>query len=361
MKLWYRSILKEQVKCLLFFLFIFFILYALIEYSLHMNDFFKSRQLYFKEVVFYYFGQFLKRLDFLLPMALLLSVIKCLTSLNRRNEWLVLQTAGLSSRTALRPFFVVALASSFLLYGNFEYLLPYTLNYFDHLSTMRLHRSHFDKKRKQIHFIQLEDGSKVFYQSVDLQKKRFFDVFWIKSFDDVWKMKYLLIDSVKPIGFFVDHFERNRLGCIEKMASYERVLMNEIGFRANLSLKVGFEALPKQPKQHRGISELYGSLNRFAVHERRKIFVTILLKMTTPLIPPLLVVALSPFCLVYDHQRRVFFIYGLGLFSLFALYSLFDSVFFFGEGEITIPALGMFASFIGITLFFTRRFFLKIL
>ena len=101
MKKWQSYFYKEIAKVFFFFLFGFFFLYSVIEYSTHMDDFFKNSSLNINAVVLYYVNHFLKRLDFLVPMALLLSTIKVLTTLNARNEWTVFQVAGLSTRTLL--------------------------------------------------------------------------------------------------------------------------------------------------------------------------------------------------------------------------------------------------------------------
>jgi len=164
-KIWERYFYKEILKVFFFFLFGFFFLYCLIEYSMHMDDFIKNNHLQVREVVLYYVNQLLKRLDFLLPMALLLSTIKVLTTLSSRNEWTVLQTSGLSTRKLLRPLMVVAWGCCIMTYLNFEYFHPSALKHIDDFRVSHFKGTRMAQRRELIHLIPLSDNSKLLYQS----------------------------------------------------------------------------------------------------------------------------------------------------------------------------------------------------
>jgi len=67
MKQWKLYFYREISKVFFFFLFGFFFLYSIIEYSTHMDDFFKTPNANAYSIALYYVNQFLKRLDFLSP------------------------------------------------------------------------------------------------------------------------------------------------------------------------------------------------------------------------------------------------------------------------------------------------------
>ncbi len=352
---WERYFFCEILKIFFFFLFGFFFLYSVIEYSTHMNDFFKENHLQLGEVIFYYANQFLKRLDFLLPMALLLSSIKVLTSLLLRNEWLVLQTSGLSTRTLLRPFFSVALACSLMTYLNFQYFLPSALRHIDEFRIAHFQNSHLAKRRALIHLIPLPDNTKLLYQSFDKEKNVLFDVLWIKSLDDIWRIKYLNADPHQPIAKFADHIVRDSSGLLEKKESYPKIHLKDLHWHPRMA-RQGLI-----PFDQRSITALYQLKHRANTppYEIPKISTTLSFKLAIPLISPLLVIAVAPFCLVYRRHRHFFLVYALGLFGLFATYMLLDALSILSENGVIAPALAIYGPLLLLSSFFSWRFISK--
>ncbi|MGH2613316.1 MAG: LptF/LptG family permease, partial [Rhabdochlamydiaceae bacterium] len=318
-----------------FFLFGFFFVYSLIEYSTHMDDFFKTPTFNAASVVLYYLNQFLKRLDFLIPMALLLSTIKVLTTLNMRNEWTVLQAAGLSTRKLLRPFFTVALLCTTLLWVNFEFFLPSALQNIDEFRIANFHGSHLAKRREMIHLIPLKDHSKLLYQSYIPEKHQLFDVLWIKSQNEIWRMKYLCADPTNPTAYYVDYLARSPAGILEKKESYDSLTLNDLKWHPRMARKglVSFDQ-----KKISGLLQLAND-SQSSPYEIPRIKTALAFKIAVPLLAPLIVLALAPICLTFSRFRSSFFIYALGLFSLFALYMLLDSLTILSDHGIISPFL----------------------
>ncbi|MBS0647769.1 MAG: LptF/LptG family permease [Verrucomicrobia bacterium] len=354
-KVWQRYFFREILKVFFFFLFGFFFLYSLIEYSMHMDDFFQNHHFQLREVVLYYINQLLKRLDFLLPMALLLSTIKVLTSLNARNEWIVLQAAGLSTRKLLQPFMIIACASSILAYLNFEYFLPSALRHIDEFRISHFHGSKLAQRRELIHLIPLKDNTKLLYQSHDKEKNVLFDVLWIKSLDDIWRIKYLNGDPANPTAEYVDHIVRNSSGFLEKKESYPKLYLADLKWHPRMARKGLI------PFDQRSITELYRLRFKTKVspYEVPKIGTSLSFKVAIPLISPLLVIALAPFCLAYSRTRHFFLIYALGLFGLFAFYMLLDSLTILSDNGVITPTMAVFVPLALFASFFTWRFALK--
>lgn len=337
MNRWQIYFYKEIAKVFFFFLFGFFFLYSLIEYSTHMDDFFKNSSLGVGSVVLYYINQFLKRLDFLIPMALLLSTIKVLTTLNMRNEWTVFQVAGLSTRTLLRPFFTVAIVCTAFLWANFEFFLPSALQNIDEFRIANFHGSHLAKRRELIHLIPLKDNSKLLYQTYIPEKHQLFDVLWIKGQNEIWRMKYLSADPTTPTAYYVDRLIRSPTGILEKKESYETLSLNELKWHPRMARK------GLVPFDQKRITELLRLAKnpQSSPYEVPRIRTALAFKTCIPLLAPLIVLALAPVCLTFSRFRSLFFIYAIAIFSLFALYMLLDSLTILSDHGIISPLLSV--------------------
>jgi lipopolysaccharide export system permease protein len=353
--IWRRYFFKEILKFFFFFLLGFFFLYSVIEYSTHMSDFFKERQWQPQEVVLYYANQLLKRVDFLVPLALLLATIKVLLSLKIGNEWIVLQTSGLSARKLLTPFWHIACGCTLFIFLNYHYFLPTALRHIDEFRVSHFHSSHLAKRRELIHLIPLQDNTKLLYQSYDKEKNLLFDVLWIKSLDEMWHIKYLNGDPTLPVAHFADHIVRTPAGVLEKKESYAQVHLQELKWhprRARQGLI---------PFEQRNLTELYKL--RFSPHtspyEIPKITTALLFRLFMPWVSPLLVMAIAPFCLSYQRQRHYFLLYALGIFGLFATYMLLDALSILSENSLLPPLIAIGAPFILLASFFTWRYLQK--
>ena len=220
-KVWQRYFLFEILKTFFLFLFCFFFLYALIDYSMHMQEILKNKKISVGDLSVYYGMLFSKRCGLLLPLSLLIASVKVLTSLNQRNELLALQTSGIPVHHLTRPFFFVGLLCVGLSYCNFEILAPKSLNYIDHFEKKYLKKKKgYKAKKPAIHALPLDDGTRLLYQNYDPDTKEFFDIFWILSIDEIYHIKTLKITDSHPIGTFVDHMKREGDGEIKKVASY---------------------------------------------------------------------------------------------------------------------------------------------
>src|SRR5579872_6259430 len=180
--IWKRYIFREIVKIFALFLCSFFLIYSLIDYSTHMQDFIQNKEIQIHDIFIYYAHQFIKRANLLIPLALLIATIKVLTTFNTHRELLALQAAGISLKKLLRPFFFVALFCSLFNFLCSELLLPASLNYTD-----QFRHAHFKQpqtgKKERIPVVTLKDGSKLFYQYYDASRHLFFDVVWVRSLD----------------------------------------------------------------------------------------------------------------------------------------------------------------------------------
>src|SRR5262249_36034140 len=145
----------------------------------------------------YYLAEFISRAELLIPVALLLSTIKVLTTLNLHRELVALAVSGISLKRILRPFWITALFCTALLYINFQWGLPsawHTITQFE--------ERFFDaaKEESQVHSLQVKDGSYLFYRHFDAKKEHFCTLFWVESTDRIYKMESLDPFSTPPVG-----------------------------------------------------------------------------------------------------------------------------------------------------------------
>lgn len=219
-QLWERYILQELLKFFVFFIFCFYFLYFLIDYSTHIQELMRGRFIPLGKIAQYYGFQFIKRLEIILPLSLLISIIRLLCNLNIHHELIALQSAGLSIKKILRPFFFLGILCSLINLAIMEFALPYSLNFIDKFYYAHLRHSERGKHREPLHVLHLKDQSKLVYQYYDASMEAFFDVIWIRKPHDLWRMKYLKINGNYPQGEWVDHLKRNSEGFFEKEQSF---------------------------------------------------------------------------------------------------------------------------------------------
>lgn len=341
--LWERYLFREILKVFFLFLGCFFFLYALIDYSMHMQDFIVDKRIQISHIVIYYFFHFIKRADLLIPLALLISTLKVLFALNARGELIALQASGLPRKKILRPFFSIALTCVLFNLMSSECLLPSSLNFLDRFR--QEHFKHYESRphrREPIHVLHLKDRSKIIYQTVDSDKKLFHDVFWIRSVDEIWRMQSLSADPENPIGFYVDHLQRNSDSNFEKVESFDQYRFSKFRWQPDPTGK-GYT-----PLENRALSELVRLLqkSKTTAYEYPQVLTHLLFKIAMPFLSLLVVTAGAPFCLRYSRNLPIFFTYAIALFAFIAFFALMDAAVILGENLVISPYLAILAPII---------------
>jgi lipopolysaccharide export LptBFGC system permease protein LptF len=301
---------------------------------------FQRNTIGFTEVTLYYFAHFIRRLQFLVPFALLLSTLTVLCQMSLRRELLALLVGGISKKQIFRPFLVIALLSSGSIYLNFEYLEPYTLPYIDQFEVKYFHSA--ERKGNQIDKLStlyLEDGSKMIYQKYDMQKQALFDVFWVLSPDAVIHMKYFKPDQIPPLGSYVDQFTRNQEGRFIRMTSENEKIFPQIKFKHKDLKKV------LKPLENYALSELWqtlqtnkeGKIARMNPEEWTMWYFKILI----PLISLWVVITTVPECFIFDRQVSIFKIYCWALFLLVFFFTAFNSAVILGQSGVISPLIAL--------------------
>lgn len=351
MKIWYRYLFRQLLKTFLFFLICFFAMYVIIDLSVHGVRFLSIGKATFSEISLFYLHNFAMHLHLFMPIAFLLSILKVLLDLNSHNELVALQMAGLSKKILLRPFFLLATFLSLILYINNQWLAP------DALDASDAFRSQHSKKRKKVkrehlYNLALDDDTELIYQSFDEKKKELFDVFWVKSANDIWHMKYLKIDAKHAKGRFVDRLQRNDQGQFEKTESFLEYSFRKLPWNEHTELERFV------PFENRSLLTLLKQALTLSA-DRPRIFCHLHYKMALPLIPYFILIALSPVAMHFSRTRSSFLIVAISLLAFIGLMTILDGMLILGENRVIPGYLAIWGP-IAIAFFATLRPFAKL-
>lgn len=333
-KIWERYFLKEFAKIFFLFMASFCFLYVLVDYSIHGRMFSKIG-ISLNEVFIYYGFHFVKKAEILIAFALTLATVKVLTSSNMHNELVALFVGGVKAKSLLRPFFIVSVFCMCFLYFNFEFLTPKALQALQEFKDVRLTEKTNNRQQKEsIHQMPLSDNSTIVYQSYDSNLKAFFDVFWIRSSDQIFRIKYLFPHGKDPLGYFIDHLIRNTEGRFILFESFEEKIFDEMRFDEELLRS----ALISPERQ--SLSQLWSNLSfskRKLTDKEALILTTFSYKAIIPLICLLTIMAPAPFCVRFNRNFPVFLIYGMSIFLLISFFTFMDAAMILGESQTLSP------------------------
>ena len=339
-KIWQRYFFIELCKVFFFFLVSFFFLYSLIDYTTHMGDFVIEGKFRLKELCSYYGFQFIKRGFLLLPLSLLISTIKVLCTMNASRELVALQASGVKLKSLLSPFFLLGTICCVFNWVSSQTLLPHALTSLDRFDDI----SHYNgrEKKEPFHVLHLKDESKLIYETHDTQTNTFCDVYWVKSFNEIWRIKTLTADPKKPIAELADHLVRGKDGTLTKVESYEKCIINGIKWQTGLNRKGII------PIESRKVSDLFKVLahkNEISKKQASEVLTTLCYKLIMPLLSLLVLIAIAPFCIRYTRNTPTFYIYAGGLFGFITFFLLMDSFVILGSHNTLKPMIAILLPF----------------
>lgn len=324
----HRYYLKEVVKVFTSVLCGLFGLYILIDYTSRTS----GLRLGFTELSQYYFLTFVYRMDILLPFALLVAGIKTLCQSNLRQELVAMRASGISTPYLLRPFFWIALAAMAAIYLNTQFLVPQAAQW---INTTEDHYSLNNKRGDMaVHHVTLDDDSRLLYLSYDRSKNIFVNVFWIRSLDDIYRIKTLKPDTSPPIAYQVDHLTRIADGSLVPTAFYDTMTIDEI--RLTPEEIAENVILPSE----RSLTQLWQRLSISednVTYTAAQIQAAFYKKMAMPWLCLIALLAPAPLCVVYRRPLRVFFIFAGSIFSLFTLSVMLSMGFTLTQSQLLSP------------------------
>ncbi|MBA3957650.1 MAG: LptF/LptG family permease [Parachlamydiaceae bacterium] len=336
--IWERYFLKEICKTTFFFIACFYGLYVLIDYASHSASFHHHQiQFQWGEVSLYYVCELAERLEILLPFALLLATIRTLCNLNVHNELIALMSSGISLKRLLRPFLIVGIAATAFMYLNTEFFLPTALTELKHIDTARSNKKTKNRPKAAAKHLTLDDGSTMIFQRYETADNYFFDAFWVRSIDDVYRIKHLYPNTQNqdkaPFGEFVDHLQRNQEGQLIVAESVEHKTFPEMRFNK----KTLFETITHPEEQ--SISVLWSKLPSGNIQSDKdaRLIATFYKKLANPWFCLFVILGPAPFCLFITRRLPIFFIYAGCIFALLAGFLIIDAFVLLG-GRQALPA-----------------------
>ena len=329
MKIWKRYLLGRIGKTFLFILACILAGYILVDLSINGFRFFSKGTTTFADIALYYLRQFAMHLELFLPLSFLLAALKVLFDLNSHRELVALQMAGLSKKKLLSPFFLFAGILTLASYINSQWFAPTAQE-----AVYAFRESHpkgkTKTKREHVFTLSLDDDSELVYQNFDEKKKELFDVFWIRSPDDIWHMKILNFDSKPPQGRFADRLIRTKEKQFIKLESHETIALPDLRWDED-AIVHKFVPFENRPISHLLVQACYDNA------DRQRISSHLHYKFALPLLPFLVIIGISPVSMRFARRHPTFLITACSLFAFVSLMTVLDGMLILGE-NLVLPS-----------------------
>lgn len=341
MKIWERYFYQQLLKNAGLFLLIFYGLYILIDYASHLSGVnYHHSKLKMGEFLLHYLSEFSLRADILLPFALLIGTIHTLCQMNLHSELIALLAGGYSLKRLLRPFLLTGLIGVALLYLNNEIFLPKALKNISRLDTKYAKSRSKNQNLTMAESIRLDNGALLIYKDFDRASQQLFEVYFLPSLEEVWRIEILEPFSHPPQGYGVDYFKRDE-GVLAYQNSYatspfpsmqwdEKKLSETLTLPKELPLSTLMQAPPESAQAEEN-------------EKAARTLTALYQKLALPWLALLAIIGPAPFCLRFSRQLPVFFIFAFSIFGLVAIYLVMDAFIMLGERQVLSPSTAIFA------------------
>lgn len=352
--LWERHLFHQLLKTLFFALACFYLLYIVIDYSIHSHHFSKNTHLGWIDVGTYYFYLLTKRSDLVLPLAFIIASNKVLLGLNQSHAMIALLVGGLNKLILLRPLFLTALLVAMVLFVNFESITPRALAYlemFEHQNFKKPSAHNYAKT--SAYRLSIDQSTFLLFSKYHVQDQYFEDVYYIRAPEDIWKMKRLELTEQGSAGHYVEHLVRDAQNLLIKEHSYPYLLF------PHLQIDPSFYKQADIPLEQKSLSSLYALLQNNASTPSiasAPALTQLMFKLSTPFISFLLIIACAPFCMNFSRKLPIFMIYAMSIFGVIAFFIIMDACVILGENKTVNPYIIISMPYLVILLCFFGKF-----
>lgn len=352
--LWERHLCYQILKVLLFTVGCFYILYVVIDYSIHSHHFSKTTHFNWVDLAYYYFYLFMKRADLILPIAFIIASNNLLLNLNQSHAMIALFVGGLNKLQLLRPFFTVAFFIAALLLINFEYVLPKALTYLDSFEHKNFKKeSSEDYSITSTYHVPLGEHSTLIFAKYDYKKECFEDVYYIEHPDSIWKMKRLQMNGNAPQGFDVEHLIRDPNSLLIKQQEYDSLCFQKLPI--NL-LETQRQITPCEQKSLSSLYNLVRNPSSLSQMLLPMALTQLSFKLSVPFISFLFIIACTPFCITFSRKLPIFMIYAMSIFGVITFFIVMDAAVILGENQIFSPWIAVALPYLICLAGFGRKF-----
>lgn len=331
--IWSKYITIKFIKTFLILLFGFYALFILLDFSTHSSYFPKNMDSRFQNIIIFYLCEFINRIGILIPFALLISMIKTMSELNAHSEIVGLLAGGFSKKKILAPILCIGLFFTLFLYVNEQFFIPISLN---KLKNFSVEKKRFKKKDTDHPFVQhlsLQDNSILIFQEYHPRDKSFFDVYWVPSIDEIYRMKYLFLNDSHPIGKNVEYFKRNENGSLFLKNNEDLMAFPKIFFNKHLLETM---ILPEELS----LSQLWNKINwndPNISEKSSKISTLFFIKLMNPWICLFVILIPASYCMTFSRNHSIFFIYAFSIIGLVSFFTINQSLEILSKRQIIHP------------------------
>lgn len=340
-----RYLYKNLLQVFFLFLSGAFLLYSLIDFSTHSAEL-TSAGVKTHQLLLHYGFHFLKRLDVLLPFAVMLSSIRTSTKLNTSNELVALLSSGVSFKRLVRPILLFGLLGTVFLYLNNEYGQPKALKKLQMFEDTYYQEKSLSDSAREVFSFFLEDQSQLIFKHYDYAERQFIDVFWVRSLDEVYRAETLFPHASEPIGTYVEVMTRKGDNLILE-ATYDTFIFREMKIdEDNLSHLI-------MESKMRPLTALFKQIPRSGTKlsdQGAEILSAFYQKLLTPWLSLLWALLPLPFCIGFSRSLPTFRIYTLSIFAFISFYTLLDACYILGESSLYDPFIVIGAPYLFLTL-----------
>ncbi len=334
-----RYFTRELLQVFFLFIVCIFFLYILIDYTSRLS----SLGLSFTELVVMYGCILVRRIEILAPFALLVAGIKVLSQANVRNELVALRSCGVPLQKLLRPLVTVGLTFTLLMYLNLQFIVPIAQRQISEIE--EAYSDRLKRVSNPVQGLPMSDGQHLVYREYDLITQKFHHVFWVKSMDDVYRMRALSPFQTPPVGELIQRLQRDIEGNLVLTHTIDRAELPEMIFdRQELQ-----ETLT--PPDDRSLSQLWKRMpigTKHMTHEQRLVRAAFYRKLAIPLLCLIVLLFPAPASTAFRRPLKVFFIYCGAMIGLVALYLAFNAAYTIGQGQSLSPFWTLFVPMLAI-------------
>lgn len=320
MSIWAKYFFCDTLKTILYLLTAFCTLYVLIDYASHSGTFHHHHIRFSPREFFIYYGaELVQKSEVLLPFAILIATIRVLTKLNLHNELIALLAAGIKVRKLLSPFLAIGLIGVLFLYLSEECFAPWLVATSRSIGEKQAGEQSMKLETPSAHRILLEDGTLLLFQTYSRLDQRFYDVWWVPSVNELWRIKTLDLQP-QVTGTEVELFKRDSSQALVSVKQMAVRNFPEIRFNQKRLL----ESLTRP--EDLSLSTLAGKLTADVSSEKEaRLETAFWRKIFMPWLALLAVLGPAPLCLVFTRNLNTFFIYAVSMFALIFTYILLNA------------------------------------
>jgi len=315
MPLWVREITKKILIRSLFIFLSVMALFSLIDFSINSSNLSNAKVVILFQ---YYLIQGSNYLEIFLPLSFLIATIKTLSEMNINKELTALFSSGLSKKRLFTPIFAIALALSLVCFFNNEKIIPKTSKFINDFQ-LNFFESKYKGKQKKVHSLLLSNQTHLIFSNYDQDKKTLEDIFWIKSFNDIWHIaKIHLINP--PVAYFSDHLTREQNNRLIKRDSHKEIVFSDL----LLTEKILHDALI--PLEQKPLTELFMSCKNDTLEIAAEKKVLASTRTLFSLSFFLITICLAPFSINFSRSFSPILITSISIFSFICFYMIINAL-----------------------------------